>query len=59
HTPRRSEAEPDADLPRRQATYWASTTTRVMVAKRVYSKRFGETPRTNSLDFKPMALLKE
>ena len=22
-----------------------------MVAKRMYSKRFGETPRTNSLDF--------
>src|SRR5262249_60816809 len=30
----------DADLARRQATYWASTTTRVMVAKRMYSKRF-------------------
>jgi hypothetical protein len=45
----------DADLARRQATYWACTTTRAMVAKRMYSKRFGETPRTNSLDFKPMA----
>jgi CRISPR-associated protein Cas1 len=24
--------------------------TRVMVTKRMYSKRFGETPRTNNLD---------
>jgi CRISPR-associated protein Cas1 len=40
----------DADLARRQATYWAVTTTRVMVAKRMYSKRFGEIPRTNNLD---------
>jgi CRISPR-associated protein Cas1 len=40
----------DADLARRQATYWAGTTTRVMVAKRMYSKRFGEIPKTNNLD---------
>ena len=42
--------ERNADLARRQATYWASEATRVMVAKRMYAKRFGETPRTNSPD---------
>jgi CRISPR-associated protein Cas1 len=42
--------ERDADLARKQATYWASSTTRVLVAKRMYQKRFGETPRTNDLD---------
>jgi CRISPR-associated protein Cas1 len=42
--------ERDADLARKQATYWASEATRVMVAKRMYSKRFGETPRTTSTD---------
>jgi CRISPR-associated protein Cas1 len=40
----------DATLARKQATYWASATTRVMVAKRMYQKRFGETPRTNDPD---------
>lgn len=39
--------ERDADLARRQATWWAGESTRVMVAKRMYQKRFGETPRTN------------
>jgi CRISPR-associated protein Cas1 len=39
--------ERDADLARKQATYWASPTTRIMVAKRMYAKRFAETPRTN------------
>jgi CRISP-associated protein Cas1 len=39
--------ERDADLARKQATYWASPTTRMLVAKRMYAKRFGETPRTN------------
>jgi len=42
--------ERDSTLARRQATYWASETTRVMVAKRMYAKRFGDTPRSNSLD---------
>jgi CRISPR-associated protein Cas1 len=42
--------ERDADLARKQATYWASVTTRVLVAKRMYAKRFSETPRTNDLD---------
>ena len=42
--------EHDAALARQQATYWASPTTRVMVAKRMYHKRFGETPRTNDPD---------
>lgn len=37
----------DADLARKQATWWAGASTRVMVAKRMYGKRFGETPRTN------------
>ena len=40
----------DADFARKQATWWASPTTRVMVAKRMYAKRFGETPRTNDLN---------
>ena len=40
----------DATLARKQATYWASPTTRIMVAKRMYQKRFGETPRTNDPD---------
>lgn len=40
----------DADLARMQATYWAGSTTRVMVAKRMYAKRFGEIPRTNDLN---------
>lgn len=40
----------DADLARKQATYWATPMTRVLVAKRMYAKRFGETPRTNDLD---------
>lgn len=39
--------ERDADLARKQATWWAGENTRVMVAKRMYAKRFGETPRTN------------
>jgi CRISP-associated protein Cas1 len=39
----------DADLARKQAMYWANPTTRVMVAKRMYHKRFGEMPRTNDL----------
>jgi CRISPR-associated protein Cas1 len=39
--------ERNADLARKQATYWASLTTRILVAKRMYAKRFGETPRTN------------
>lgn len=42
--------ERDADLARKQATYWASPTTRVLIAKRMYHKRFGETPRTNDPD---------
>jgi CRISP-associated protein Cas1 len=42
--------EHDATLARKQAIYWASPTTRVMVAKRMYQKRFGETPRTNDPD---------
>lgn len=40
----------DADLARRQATWWAGESTRMMVAKRMYEKRFGETPRTQSFD---------
>ncbi|MFV3076522.1 type I-E CRISPR-associated endonuclease Cas1e [Niveispirillum fermenti] len=40
----------DSTLARQQATWWASETTRMMVAKRMYAKRFGETPRTTSLD---------
>ena len=40
----------DSTLARQQATWWASETTRVMVAKRMYAKRFGETPRTTSLE---------
>lgn len=40
----------DSDLARKQAGYWASSTTRVLIAKRMYAKRFGETPRTNDLD---------
>ena len=39
--------ERDADLARKQATWWAGESTRGMVAKRMYAKRFGETPRTN------------
>jgi CRISPR-associated protein Cas1 len=42
--------ERDSNLARLQATYWASETTRVMVAKRMYAKRFGDTPRSNSLN---------
>lgn len=42
--------ERDADLARQQATWWAGESTRVMVAKRMYAKRFGETPRTNDAD---------
>jgi CRISPR-associated protein Cas1 len=42
--------ERDSSLARRQATYWASESTRVLVAKRMYGKRFGDTPRSNSLD---------
>ena len=42
--------ERDSTLARQQATWWASETTRMMVAKRMYAKRFGETPRTTSLD---------
>jgi len=40
----------DSTLARQQATWWASETTRIMVAKRMYAKRFGETPRATSLD---------
>lgn len=40
----------DSALARQQATWWASETTRMMVAKRMYAKRFGETPRTTSMD---------
>lgn len=40
----------DSTLARQQASWWASETTRVMVAKRMYAKRFGETTRTTSLD---------
>jgi len=40
----------DADLARKQATWWAGESTRMMVAKRMYEKRFGETPRTTSFD---------
>jgi len=40
----------DSTLARQQATWWASDSTRVMVAKRMYTKRFGETPRATSLD---------
>ena len=40
----------DADLARQQATYWASPTTKMIIAKRMYHKRFGETPRTNDAD---------
>ena len=40
----------DSTLARQQATWWASETTRIMVAKRMYTKRFGETPRATSLD---------
>ncbi|MCB1885183.1 MAG: type I-E CRISPR-associated endonuclease Cas1 [Geminicoccaceae bacterium] len=42
--------ERDSGLARQQARYWASERTRVMVAKRMYAKRFGETPRTNDPD---------
>ena len=42
--------ERDSDLARKQATWWASPSTRIMVAKRMYAKRFGETPRTNDFD---------
>lgn len=40
----------DSTLARQQATWWASESTRVMVAKRMYTKRFGETPRATSLN---------
>lgn len=40
----------DSDLARQQATWWAGESTRVMVAKRMYHKRFGDTPRANSLE---------
>ncbi len=40
----------DSTLARQQATWWAGETTRMMVAKRMYAKRFGETPRVTSLD---------
>ncbi|MCW2247014.1 CRISPR-associated protein Cas1 [Azospirillum fermentarium] len=40
----------DSTLARQQAAWWASETTRIMVAKRMYAKRFGETPRVTSLD---------
>ena len=39
--------ERDADLARKQAMWWAGESTRAMVAKRMYAKRFGDTPRTN------------
>jgi len=42
--------ERDSALARQQALYWANETLRVMVTKRMYAKRFGETPRTNDLD---------
>lgn len=40
--------EHDSALARQQARYWASEATRTLVAKRMYEKRFGEVPRTNS-----------
>ncbi|MTJ82385.1 MAG: type I-E CRISPR-associated endonuclease Cas1 [Telmatospirillum sp.] len=40
----------DAGLARKQAMWWAGESTRMMVAKRMYEKRFGETPRTTSFD---------
>ncbi|WP_029011303.1 type I-E CRISPR-associated endonuclease Cas1e [Azospirillum halopraeferens] len=40
----------DSTLARQQATWWASESTRLMVAKRMYAKRFGETPRATSAD---------
>lgn len=40
----------DSTLARQQATWWAGESTRIMVAKRMYAKRFGETPRATSLD---------
>ena len=36
--------------PASRRLYWASPTTQVLVAKRMYQKRFGETPRTNNLN---------
>ncbi len=42
--------EHDSALARQQATFWANPTTRVTVMKRMYHKRFGETPRTNDAD---------
>ncbi|HYE00985.1 MAG TPA: type I-E CRISPR-associated endonuclease Cas1e [Alphaproteobacteria bacterium] len=40
----------DSELARQQAIRWASEATRIAVAKRMYAKRFGETPRATSLD---------
>ncbi len=42
--------ERDSELARQQARLWASERTRITVAKRMYAKRFGETPRTNDAD---------
>ncbi|CCG07922.1 type I-E CRISPR-associated endonuclease Cas1e [Pararhodospirillum photometricum] len=42
--------ERSADLAHKQAVYFASDTTRLMVALRMYEKRFGERPRVSSLD---------
>jgi CRISP-associated protein Cas1 len=42
--------ERDADLARKQATYWASEPTRLLVARRMYQKRFGEVPRVSSME---------
>ncbi|WP_404379510.1 type I-E CRISPR-associated endonuclease Cas1e [Caenispirillum salinarum] len=42
--------ERTADLAQKQAVYFASEQTRLMVALRMYEKRFGERPRASSLD---------
>lgn len=39
-----------AELAQKQAIYFASEQTRLLVARRMYEKRFGERPRATSLD---------
>lgn len=42
--------EREAEWAQKQAIYFASESTRLMVARRMYQKRFGETPHATSMD---------
>ena len=42
--------ERDSTLARQQARYWGTDQGRLLVAKRMYAKRFGETPRATSAE---------